>query len=233
MKRRIIEIDSEKCNGCGACAAACHEGAIEMVDGKAKLMRDDYCDGLGDCLPACPTGAITFVEREAAAYDEAAVLKNKQKKTQPGDKPLPCGCPGTRSRKIEHRIQNAAPIAAESQLSQWPVQIKLVPVNAPYFDGAKLLIAADCTAYAYAAFHERFIKGHITLIGCPKLDNADYAEKLTEIIRNNNIKSVTVARMEVPCCGGLEHAAKTALQSSGKFIPWQVVTISTDGRILD
>lgn len=214
MKRRIIEIDGEKCNGCGACAAACHEGAIEMVDGKAKLMRDDYCDGLGDCLPACPTGAITFVEREAAAYDEAAVLKNKQKKTQPGDKPLPCGCPGTRSLKIEHRIQNAAPVATESRLSQWPVQIKLVPVNAPYFDGAKLLIAADCTAYAYAAFHERFIKGHITLIGCPKLDNADYAEKLTAIIRNNDIKSVTVVRMEVPCCGGLEHAAKTRCKTA-------------------
>ncbi len=239
MKRRIIEIDGEKCNGCGACAAACHEGAIEMVDGKAKLMRDDYCDGLGDCLPACPTGAITFVEREAAAYDEAAVLQNKQKKVQTGDKPLPCGCPGSRSRKIEHRAESTAATApettaaAESRLSQWPVQIKLVPINAPYFDGAKLLIAADCTAYAYAAFHERFIKGHITLIGCPKLDNADYAEKLTEIIRNNNIKSVTVVRMEVPCCGGLEHAAKTALQNSGKFIPWQVVTVSTDGRILD
>ncbi len=239
MKRRIIEIDSEKCNGCGACAAACHEGAIEMVDGKAKLMRDDYCDGLGDCLPACPTGAITFVEREAAAYDEAAVLQNKQKKVQTGDKPLPCGCPGSRSRKIEHRSESTAATdpettaAAESRLSQWPVQIKLVPINAPYFDGAKLLIAADCTAYAYAAFHERFIKGHITLIGCPKLDNANYAEKLTEIIRNNNIKSVTVVRMEVPCCGGLEHAAKTALQNSGKFIPWQVVTVSTDGRILD
>lgn len=239
MKRRIIEIDSEKCNGCGACAAACHEGAIEMVDGKAKLMRDDYCDGLGDCLPACPTGAITFVEREAAAYDEAAVLQNKQKKVQTGDKPLPCGCPGSRSRKIEHHAESTAAAtvgataAAESRLSQWPVQIKLVPINAPYFDGAKLLIAADCTAYAYAAFHERFIKGHITLIGCPKLDNANYAEKLTEIIRNNNIKSVTVVRMEVPCCGGLEHAAKTALQNSGKFIPWQVVTVSTDGRILD
>ncbi len=202
MKRRIIEIDQNKCNGCGACAAACHEGAIAMVDGKAKLMRDDYCDGLGDCLPACPTSAISFVEREAAAYDEQAVLANKQKKMQ-------------------------------SRLSQWPVQIKLVPVNAPYFDGSKLLIAADCTAYAYAAFHEKFIKGHITLVGCPKLDNVDYSEKLTEIIRDNNITSVTIVRMEVPCCGGLEHAAKTALQNSGKFIPWQVVTISTDGRILE
>lgn len=240
MKRRIIEIDRDKCNGCGACAAACHEGAIAMVDGKAQLMRDDYCDGLGDCLPACPTGAITFVEREAAAYDEKAVMENKQKKMQEKMKKegmtLPCGCLGSRSRRIEHAECNASePRGAEpvSRLSQWPVQIKLVPVNAPYFDGARLLIAADCTAYAYAAFHERFIKGHITLVGCPKLDGVDYSEKLTEIIRNNDIKSVTVVRMEVPCCGGLEHAAKTALQRSGKFIPWQVVTVSTDGRIIN
>ncbi len=239
MKRRIIEIDKEKCNGCGACAAACHEGAIAMVDGKAQLMRDDYCDGLGDCLPGCPTGAITFVEREAAAYDEAAVLENKRKKMQEKMKKegmkLPCGCPGTQSKRIEHAECSGQTPSTEavSRLSQWPVQIKLVPVSAPYFDGAKLLIAADCTAYAFAAFHERFIKGHITLVGCPKLDSVDYSEKLTEIIRNNNIKSVTVVRMEVPCCGGLEHAAKTALQNSGKFIPWQVVTISTDGRILD
>ena len=240
MKRRIIEIDRDKCNGCGACAAACHEGAIAMVDGKAQLMRDDYCDGLGDCLPACPTGAITFVEREAAAYDEKAVMENKQKKMQEKMKKegmtLPCGCPGSRSRRIEHAECDASePRGADpvSRLSQWPVQIKLVPVNAPYFDGARLLIAADCTAYAYAAFHERFIKGHITLVGCPKLDGVDYSEKLTEIIRNNDIKSVTVVRMEVPCCGGLEHAAKTALQRSGKFIPWQVVTVSTDGRIIN
>ena len=240
MKRRIIEIDRDKCNGCGACAAACHEGAIAMVDGKAQLMRDDYCDGLGDCLPACPTGAITFVEREAAAYDEKAVMENKQKMMQEKMKKegmtLPCGCPGSRSRMIEHAECDASePRGAEpvSRLSQWPVQIKLVPVNAPYFDGARLLIAADCTAYAYAAFHERFIKGHITLVGCPKLDGVDYSEKLTEIIRNNDIKSVTVVRMEVPCCGGLEHAAKTALQRSGKFIPWQVVTVSTDGRIIN
>lgn len=240
MKRRIIEINQDKCNGCGACAAACHEGAIAMADGKAKLMRDDYCDGLGDCLPTCPTGAITFVEREAAAYDAKAVQENMQKKMQEKmkkeDMTLPCGCPGSRSRKIEHTesgnttVSYAKPV---SQLSQWPVQIKLVPVNAPYFDGAKLLIAADCTAYAYAAFHEDFIKGHITLVGCPKLDNVDYSEKLTEIIRNNDIKSVTIVRMEVPCCGGLEHAAKTALQQSGKFIPWQVTVISTDGKILD
>ena len=240
MKRRIIEIDREKCNGCGMCADACHEGAIAMIDGKATLTRDDYCDGLGYCLPACPTGAITFVEREAAAYDEKAVMENKQKKMQEKMKKegisLPCGCPGSRSKKIEHTecAGAEAPHAASvSRLSQWPVQIKLVPVNAPYFDGAKLLIAADCTSYAYAAFHEHFIKGHITLIGCPKLDGVDYSEKLTEIIRCNDIKSVTVVRMEVPCCGGLEHAAKTALQRSGKFIPWQVVTVSTDGKILD
>ena len=236
MKRRIIEIDRDKCNGCGACAAACHEGAISMVDGKAQLMRDDYCDGLGDCLPACPTGAIAFVEREAVAYDEKAVMENKRKKMQKEGMTLPCGCPGTQSRKIERAdCADAAVAFAEpvSRLAQWPVQIKLVPVNAPYFDGAKLLIAADCTAYAYAAFHERFIRGHITLVGCPKLDGVDYSEKLTEIIRDNDVRSVTVVRMEVPCCGGLENAAKTALQRSGKFIPWQVVTISTDGRIVD
>ena len=236
MKRRIIEIDRDKCNGCGACAAACHEGAIAMMDGKAQLMRDDYCDGLGDCLPACPTGAISFVEREAAAYDEQAVLANKQKKMQQPGMSLHGGCPGTRMRTFRHETASGtepAQAAAQSRLSQWPVQIKLVPVRVPFFNGAKLLIAADCTAYAYAAFHERFIKGHITLVGCPKLDSVDYSEKLTEIIRSNDIKSVTVVRMEVPCCGGLEHAAKTALQQSGKFIPWQVVTISTDGRILD
>lgn len=239
MKRRIIEINKDKCNGCGACAAACHEGAIAMMDGKAQLMRDDYCDGLGDCLPACPTGAITFVEREAAAYDEVAVTANKHKKMQEKMKkegmPLPCGCPGTKSRRIEHNESEnvvAMPAGHVSRLSQWPVQIKLVPVNAPYFNGAKLLIAADCTAYAYAAFHERFIKGHITLVGCPKLDGVDYADKLTEIIRENDIKSVTVVRMEVPCCGGLAQAAITALKNSEKFIPWQIVTISTDGKEL-
>ena len=230
MIRRIIEINREKCNGCGACAAACHEGAIAMVDGKAQLMRDDYCDGLGDCLPACPTGAITFVEREAAAYDEAAVLAAKAKK----EEKLPCGCPGSAARAI-HREESPCDIRTpqQSQLRQWPVQIKLVPVNAPYFDGAKLLIAADCTAYAYANIHEEFMRGHVTIIGCPKLDAVDYSEKLTEIIRSNDIKSVTVLRMEVPCCGGLEHAAITALKNSGKFIPWNVVTFSTDGRILD
>lgn len=240
MKRRIIQIDEQKCNGCGACAAACHEGAIEMVNGKAHLMRDDYCDGLGDCLPTCPTGAITFVEREAAPYDEAAVLAAKKNKAPAGGCPgsavhtLHAGCPGSRAQVLSGGAEAAAvPTAAPSRLRQWPVQIKLVPIEAPFFDGAKLLIAADCTAYAYAAFHERFIRGHITLVGCPKLDSVDYSEKLTEILRRNDIREVTVVRMEVPCCGGLENAAKRALQASGKFIPWQVVTISTDGRILD
>ena len=232
MIRKIIKIDEAKCNGCGLCAAACHEGAIEMINGKAKLIREDYCDGLGDCLPACPTNAISFEEREAPAYDEAAVLKAKMNKQ--GEK-LPCGCPGTNSKVIKRpvaaqAVQTAAPT---SQLMQWPCQIKLVPVNAPYFDGANLLIAADCTAYAYGNFHKEFIRKHITLIGCPKLDEGDYAEKLTEIIKNNDIKSVKIVRMEVPCCGGIENAVKRALQQSGKFIPWQVVTISTDGKILE
>ena len=230
MIRKIIQIDEEKCNGCGACASACHEGAIGMVDGKAKLLRDDYCDGLGDCLPACPTGAISFVEREAAAYNEAAVQVAKKQNKQP----LPCGCPGSATKTIErHETVSAVTMTQESELRQWPVQIKLVPVNAPWFDGAKLLVAADCTAYAYANFHNDFIKGHITLIGCPKLDAEDYAIKLTDIIRNNDIRSVTVLRMEVPCCGGIEYAVKTALQNSGKYIPWNVVTITTDGNILE
>ena len=236
MIRKIIHIDEEKCNGCGACVTACHEGAIGLVNGKAKLLRDDYCDGLGDCLPTCPTGAITFVEREAAAYDEQAVMENKQRKMRKEGMTLPCGCPGSAAKSLERRSGPTVetPQAQQtSRLSQWPVQIKLVPVNAPYFDGARLLIAADCTAYAYAAFHERFIKGHITLVGCPKLDSVDYSEKLTEIIRENNIKSVTVVRMEVPCCGGLELAAKKALQQSGKFIPWQVVTVTVDGRLVE
>lgn len=230
MIRRIIEINQDKCNGCGACAAACHEGAIAMVDGKATLMRDDYCDGLGDCLPACPTGAISFVEREAAAYDEAAVLAAKAKKSGP----LPCGCPGTAAKAIRRQPEpDAVQRPQQSQLSQWPVQIKLAPVNAPWLDGAKLLVAADCTAYAYANFHQDFIRGHITLVGCPKLDSVDYSEKLTEILKKNHIRSITVVRMEVPCCGGIENAVKKALQASGKLIPWNVVTISTDGRILD
>lgn len=234
MIRKIIEINEDSCNGCGLCAAACHEGAIGMVDGKAKLLRDDYCDGLGDCLPACPTGAISFVEREAAAYDEAAVMENKKKKMQSEGMTLPCGCPGTASRKLERKaVEKVAVAEMESELMQWPVQIKLVPVNAPYFDGAKLLVAADCTAYAYANFHRDFIKGYITLVGCPKLDSVDYAEKLTEIFKNNDIKSVKVVRMEVPCCGGIENAVKRALIESGKLVPWQVVTIGTDGRIVD
>ena len=293
MVRRVIHIDQEKCNGCGICANACHEGAIGIVDGKAQLLRDDYCDGLGDCLPTCPTGAITFVEREAAAYDEAAVKAHMERRKQeqdatqasdthssavqeasastgcPGSRarqivhdetPASTGCPGSRARQIVHEetpaftgcpgsrsqqidhaeeaaeaAQNeaAAPFSMQSQLTNWPVQIKLAPVRAPYFNHARLLIAADCTAYAYANFHQEFLKGKVALIGCPKLDDVDYSEKLTEIIRNNDIQSVTIVRMEVPCCGGLQHAAMTALQNSGKFIPWQVVTISIDGKILD
>ena len=236
MIRKIIHIDEEKCNGCGACANACHEGAIGMVGGKAKLLRDDYCDGLGDCLPSCPTGAISFVEREAAEYNEAEVKKNLEKKKKAGFEPYAGGCPGHKLR-VFNRAEKEAPAAAVgeplSRLSQWPVQIKLVPTNAPYFDGANLLIAADCTAFAYGNFHEKFIKNRVTLIGCPKLDGTDYSEKLCEIIKNNDIKSVTVVRMEVPCCGGLEHMAKEALKSSGKFIPWQVVTISLDGKIIE
>ena len=236
MIRKIIQIDEEKCNGCGACADACHEGAIGMVNGKAKLLRDDYCDGLGDCLPTCPTGAISFVEREAAAYDEKAVQEHMQKKnaqtiTSAGSH---TGCPGSRMQQFK-RQETASPIPAQvnSQLGQWPCQIKLVPVSAPYFNGAKLLIAADCSAYAYARMHDDFMRGKITLIGCPKLDSIDYSEKLTQIIQSNDIQSVTVVRMEVPCCGGLEMAAKKDLQASGKLIPWQVVTISVDGRILE
>ena len=228
MVRRIIQIDEERCNGCGACADACHEGAIGMIDGKAKLLRDDYCDGLGDCLPACPTGAITFVEREAAAYNEEAVLAAKKSTGCAGG-----GCPGSAARPILRMKETAAPVKVESKLRQWPVQIKLVPIRAPWLDGARVLVAADCTAYAYANFHQDFMDGHVTLVGCPKLDAVDYSIKLTEIIKNNDIKSVTVVRMEVPCCGGIEFAVKKALQDSGKFLPWQVVTISTDGRILD
>lgn len=233
MIRKIIKINQEKCNGCGACAAACHEGAIEMINGKAVLTREDYCDGLGDCLPACPTNAITFEEREAPEYNEEAVKLSKLKKD---GKNIPHTCPGTQCKTINRNdvatLYNTDTVSV-SQLAQWPCQIKLVPVNAPYFDGANLLIAADCTAYAYANFHNEFMRKHITLIGCPKLDQCDYTEKLTQIIKNNNIKSVKVVRMEVPCCAGIENATKQALMNSQKFIPWQVITISTDGKILD
>jgi len=236
MKRKIIHINEEKCNGCSACVTACHEGAIGIVGGKAKLLRDDYCDGMGDCLPECPTGAITFEEREAAAYDEAAVQENKRKKAAMPQLPGG-GCPGAAMRQLRRAEVPAASdkvmIQNTSRLQNWPVQIKLAPIHAPYFAEAKLLIAADCTAYAYASFHEEFMKGKVTLIGCPKLDAVDYSEKLTEIIANNDVQGVTIVRMEVPCCGGLEMAAKKALQSSGKFIPWQVITISIDGKILD
>ncbi len=228
MIRKIIHIDEERCNGCGACASACHEGAIGMVGGKAKLLRDDHCDGLGDCLPACPTGAITFVEREAAAYDEKAVLASKQAR--------PHACPGSQMRTMAQKAAPAAPAAAcesVSQLAQWPCQLKLVPAGAPFFDGAKLLVAADCTAYAYARMHEEFMRGRVTLIGCPKLDGVDYSQKLTQILQMHELKSLTVVRMEVPCCGGLEFAVKQALEASGKLVPWQVVTISVDGTILD
>lgn len=280
MKRQMIKIDEDKCNGCGLCAEACHEGAIGMVNGKAKLLREDYCDGLGNCLPVCPTGAISFEMREAPAFNKAeaeaavrAALKESEPYGCPGIKAktikhsagescacgghsekeapeeLPCGCPGTHSKTLRQREDESCDCGGAachegdsacgggaknvSRLSQWPVQIKLVPVNAPYFNNAHLLVAADCTAFAYGDFHNQFIKNKITLIGCPKLDMGDYSEKLTEILKHNNIKSVTVARMEVPCCGGLEYAVKTALQRSGKFIPWRIVTITTDGEISD
>lgn len=241
MVRKIIHIDEDKCTGCGLCANACHEGAIDMIDGKAKLVREHFCDGLGDCLPECPTGAITFEEREAPEYDEKAVQEAKEQKER-HQEIQGYQCPGTmiRQMKKEEVTEAKAPVIrtgegmfAQTQLQNWPVQIKLAPVNAPYFDGAKLLIAADCTAYAYASFHQELMRGKVTIIGCPKLDSVDYSEKLTEIISKNNIQSVTIVRMEVPCCGGLEMAAKKALQASGKFIPWQVVTISIDGKVLD
>lgn len=225
MIRKIIKINPDACNGCGLCVEACHEGAIGMQDGKARLLRDDYCDGLGDCLPVCPTGAITFEEREALPYNEAEVQSNT----------LPCGCPGTQAKTINKNVlkNEAQPQAIASHLLQWPVQIKLVPVNAPYFDNAHLLVSADCCAYACGGFHESYMRNRITLIGCPKLDEGDYTEKLTMILKNNAIKSVTVTRMVVPCCGGIENAVKTALQNCGKMIPWQVVTVATDGSILE
>ena len=241
MIRKIIHIDEEKCNGCGLCAEACHEGAIDIIDGKAKLVRENFCDGFGDCLPNCPTGAISFEEREAPEYDHEAVKKAQEEK---GTKKMnetehehrEGGCPGSRMMQFAQSEAGDAPVNAGrpvSRLAQWPCQIKLVPTKAPFFDGAKLLIAADCTAYAYANMHEEFMRGKVTIIGCPKLDAVDYTDKLTEIIRDNDIRSVTIVRMEVPCCGGLQRAAENALRASGKFIPWQVVTVYRDGRILD
>ena len=252
--RRIIRIDEEKCDGCGICAEACHEGAIGIIEGKARLLRDDFCDGLGDCLPSCPAGAISFEEREAADYDEESVLAHMEARAAAGAAvavaaapaptapPLPCGCPSSEVRVMESpaACATAGPTEEEppftaviSQLAQWPIQIKLVPAGAPFFEGAKLLVAADCCAFANADFHNRYMKGHITLIGCPKLDGEDYSVKLTEIIGQNNIKSVTVARMEVPCCAGIANAVQTALVKSGKMIPWGVVTLATNGRVVE
>ena len=250
MKRKIVEIDAEKCNGCGLCAKACHEGAIAMVDGKARLVKDDYCDGMGDCLPACPVGAITITEREAAAYDAIAVaarngergMGNGERKTggsQSSATSAPHICPGKMARMITRETENSTlqlgtpTPTLTSQLRQWPVQIKLVPVKAPWFDGAKLLVAADCTAYAYANFHQELMRGRITIIGCPKLDEGDYTEKLTAILTQNEIKELVIVRMEVPCCGGLERAATNALKASGKFIPWRVVTVAIDGHLVE
>ena len=279
MKRKIVEIDAEKCNGCGLCAKACHEGAIAMVDGKARLVKDDYCDGMGDCLPACPTGAITITEREAAAYDALAVAARngeripRAKRVAEGDalagvgmgngeqetgwspssattaphtppaggpdlrSPSGGGCPGKMARAIKRETEDSSlqlgTPTLTSQLRQWPVQIKLVPVKAPWFNGAKLLVAADCTAYAYANFHQELMRGCVTIIGCPKLDEGDYTEKLTAILTQNDIKELVIVRMEVPCCGGLERAATNALKASGKFIPWRVVTVAIDGHIID
>lgn len=283
MIRKIIHIDEEKCTGCGICAEACHEGAIDMVNGKAKLVRENFCDGFGDCLPACPAGAITFEEREAPAYDEAAVKANQmiKKAVLMSEQAAPgpfthhapgSGCPGSQMMRFHHNEQDTSAgmpcdsgqgasgghagmpaqtpfsrpagmpaqtpfsgpaVKPVSRLEQWPVQLKLLPTEGDFYNGAKLLIAADCTAYAYASIHEDFMKGRVTVIGCPKLDMIDYTEKLTEIIRNNDIRSVTIVRMEVPCCGGLQRAAENALRASGKFIPWQVVVISRDGKIID
>lgn len=243
MIRKIIHIDEDRCSGCGLCAKACHEGAIDMVDGKAKLTRESFCDGFGDCLPECPSGAISFEEREAPEYDEAAVRAAKAEKERKAmndnvhSHGHEGGCPGARLMQFdrsEECCETGAPAGrAVSRLTQFPIQIKLLPTKAPFYEGARLLIAADCTAYAYANMHEDFMKGKVTMIGCPKLDEGDYCEKLTEIIRDNDIKSVTIVRMEVPCCGGLQSAAENALKSSGKFIPWQVTIVSRDGRITE
>lgn len=247
MKRKIIKIDEELCNGCGLCAQACHEGAIGMLSGKAHLLRDDYCDGLGNCLPVCPTGAITFEERDTAEYNQAAVDEHLKAKTasvqhaQQVQHAHAGGCPGSRAATLKSAepapARPAAPRTDDytmgaSELMQWPVQMKLLPVNAPYFNGAHLLIAADCAAFANGDFHNRFMKGKITMIGCPKLDEGSYTEKLTAILANNDIASVTVVRMEVPCCGGLANAAIEALKNCGKMIPWQVVTLSVRGEVL-
>lgn len=238
MERQIITIDEDKCNGCGLCAQACHEGAIGMINDKARLLRDDYCDGLGNCLPVCPTGAIRFEKRRAAAFDQQAVQQHLAAQRDPCDEqaPIMAGCPGRTAHAIQrgnaHAPHTTSNDTASSELMQWPVQIKLVPVNAAYFNDAHLLIAADCTAFSFAGFHQRFMRNRITLIGCPKLDSGDYAKKLCDIIRGNEIKSITVVRMDVPCCGGIEQAVKQALMRSKKMIPWQVVVVSTDGRIL-
>lgn len=244
MIRQIIKIDESKCNGCGLCVTACHEGALGIIDGKAKLLRDDYCDGLGNCLPVCPTGALLFENREADEFDEEAVAENMKKLKAAEEKKLPCGCPGSQSKVLKKETLtigkgNIASVNkdgsdnASSELMQWPVQIKLVPINAPYFDKCNLLIAADCTAYAHGDFHKKFMKNKVTLIGCPKLDEGNYAEKLTAIIKNNNIKSVTVVKMEVPCCTGILNSVKEALKNSGKIIPWSITTISTSGKIVE
>ena len=244
MKRKIVNINEEKCNGCGLCIEACHEGALKLIDGKAKLTSESYCDGLGDCLPECPTGAIKIEEREAEPFDEEAVKKHIENKGDSSSVEIPTGCPGTMARKIksennkseqstQNTVKNNENSEMKSELQQWPCQIKLVPVNAPYFDQANLLIAADCTAFSYANIHNEFMKNNITLIGCPKLDDVDYSEKLTEILKRNEIKNLTVMRMEVPCCGGIVNAVKKALKNSGKMIPWQVITISTDGNVID
>lgn len=239
MKRNIVRIDEEKCTGCGLCVDACHEGALQLINGKARLVSESYCDGLGACLPECPAGAITIEEREADAFDEEAVKEHAEVKKNEGPQTLACGCPGTQTRTIERKEETLPSVAAAgqaasvSQLRQWPCQIKLVPINAPYFDNAHLLVAADCTAYAYAGIHSDFMRNKITIIGCPKLDELDYTEKLTGILKAHDLKSVTVLRMEVPCCGGLANAVRQALINCGKMIPWRIVTVTTDGRIAE
>lgn len=233
MKRKIVKIHEEKCNGCGLCVNACHEGALELINGKAVLLSDVYCDGLGDCLPQCPVDAIEIIERDAEEFDkelvERKMLENKEKEN------LPCGCPGHAAKVIAPKkpIELKEKAELHSQLNQWPVQLKLVSPMAPYFNGAHILVAADCTAFAYANIHEDFMKGKITLIGCPKLDDVDYSEKLTAILKNNEVKSITVLRMEVPCCSGIVNAVKKAIIASGKLIPWDYKVVNTDGTLLE